>query len=95
MPKLSEPEIRVQMPTARGWDRVGDMLVRSWQFTTARRALEFVNAAAAAAEKADHHPEIVLSYRTVRIELSTHAEGGLTAHDFALASELNALPTDR
>lgn len=95
MAKLSEPEIQAQLPTARGWDRVGDMLVRSWQFTSSRRALEFVNAAAGLAEKADHYPDVLLSYRTVRIELSTHADGGLTARDFALASELNALPTDR
>ena len=95
MAKLSEPRILDQMPTVKGWDRLGDMLVRSWQFTTGRRALEFVNQAAALAEKADHHPDIILSFRDVRIELSTHADGGLTDRDFALATELNALPTDR
>ena len=95
MAKLSEPEVLDQLPAAKGWDRVGDMLVRVWQFPSARRALEFLNAAAAVAERVNHHPDIVLSYRTVRIELSTHADGGLTASDFALATELNALPTDR
>ena len=95
MAKLSEPEILDRMPTAKGWERLGDMLVRSWQFPSSRRALEFVNQAAALAEKADHHPDIILSFRTVRLELSTHADGGLTDRDFALAAALNALPTDR
>jgi len=95
MPKLSEPEILAKLPMAKGWDRHGDMLIRSWQFPSFRRALEFVNQVAALAEKSDHHPDIILSYRKVRLELSTHSDGGLTDRDFSLASEINTLPTDR
>lgn len=95
MVKLTEPEIRGKLPVAKGWERHGDMLVRSWQFPSFRRALEFVNQVAALAEKFDHHPDIILSYRTVQLELSTHSEGGLTDRDFALAGEINTLPTDR
>ncbi len=95
MAKLSEPEILEKLPAAKGWERHGDMLVRSWQFPSFRRALEFVNQVAALAEKADHHPDIILSYRDVRLELSTHSDGGLTDRDFVLAAEINALPTDR
>jgi 4a-hydroxytetrahydrobiopterin dehydratase len=95
MVKLSEPDILNKMPTAKGWDRHGDMLVRTWQFPSFRRALEFVNQVAALAEKIDHHPDIILSYREVRLELSTHSEGGLTNLDFEFASEINAIPTDR
>jgi 4a-hydroxytetrahydrobiopterin dehydratase len=94
MAKLSEPQIQDQMPAAKGWDRLGDMLIRTWQFPSSRRALEFVNHAAALAERCDHYPDIILSYRTVRVELSTHADGGLTARDFEVASEFNALPTE-
>src|SRR5436305_14110240 len=95
MVKLSEPEILEKMPAAKNWERHGDMLVRSWQFPSFRRALEFVNNVAALAEKADHHPDIVLSYRTVRLELSTHADGGLTDRALQFASEINALPSAR
>jgi 4a-hydroxytetrahydrobiopterin dehydratase len=95
MAKLTEPEILEKLPTAKGWERHGDMLVRSWQFPSFRRALEFVNQVAAMAEKFDHHPDIVFSYRTVQLELSTHSDGGLTDRDFTFAGEINALPTDR
>ena len=78
MAKLSEPEILERMATAKGGERHGDMLVRSWQFPSFRRALEFVNLVAERAEKHDHHPDIILSYRQVRLELSTHSDGGLT-----------------
>lgn len=95
MPKMSEPEIAAQLPAAKGWERLGDMLVRTWQFPSYRRALEFVNQAAGLAEQSKHYPDIVLGYRTVRVEMSTHDEGGLTPRDFELAAGLSALPTDR
>jgi 4a-hydroxytetrahydrobiopterin dehydratase len=95
MAKLTEPDIVEKLPAAKGWERHGDMLVRAWQFPSFRRALEFVNQVGAFAEKADHHPDIQLSYRTVRLELSTHSDGGLTDADFALAAEINAIPDDR
>lgn len=95
MPKMSESEIQARLPDVKGWERVGDMLVRIWQFPSAGRALSFVNNVAALAEKVDHHPDIILSYRSVRVELSTHSEGGLTPRDFEVAAQLGTLPTDR
>jgi 4a-hydroxytetrahydrobiopterin dehydratase len=95
MSKLSEPEILARLPMARGWDRHGDMLVRSWQFPSFRRALEFVNQVGSLMEKTEHYPDLILTYRTVRIEISTHDVGGLTDRDFRLIADINAIPTDR
>jgi 4a-hydroxytetrahydrobiopterin dehydratase len=95
MSKFNEAEILARLPMAKGWERHGDMLVRTWQFPSFRRAVEFVNLVAALIEKTDHHPELILSYRTVRIEMSTHDVGGLTERDFALIAEINEIPTDR
>ena len=95
MSKLSEPEILARLPMAKGWERHGDMLVRTWQFPSFRRALEFVNLVAALIEKTDHYPEIIVNYRTVRIEMSTHDVGGLTERDFTLIAEIDGIPTDR
>ena len=95
MPKLNELEVAGRMSTAKGWERLGDMLVRSWQFPSSRRALEFVGEVVALADRLDHHPDIILSYRTVRLELSTRADGGLTEDDFTLAAGVDALPVDR
>lgn len=94
MAKLNEAEIRDRLPGAKGWDRVGDELVRTWQFASARRALEFVQQVTDLAERLDHYPDIILSYRSVRVELSTHADGGLTDRDFQMATGLNALPIE-
>jgi 4a-hydroxytetrahydrobiopterin dehydratase len=95
MPKLSEAEILERLPKAKDWERHGDMLVRTWQFPSFRRAIEFVNRVAAVIEKIDHHPDLIVHYRTVRIEMSTHDVGGLSELDFALIAEINEIPTDR
>ena len=95
MTKMNEPDIASRMLAAKDWERLGDMLVRSWHFPSFRRSLEFVNRVATLAERLDYYPDIILSFRTVRLELSTHAVGGLTEGDFAFAAEVNTLPTDR
>ena len=95
MSKLTEAQIVEKLPEAKGWERHGDMLVRTWQFRSFRRAIEFVNQIAAVAEKSDHHPDIHVSFRNVQLEMSTHDVGGLTDRDFSLISQINALPTDR
>jgi 4a-hydroxytetrahydrobiopterin dehydratase len=94
MSKLTETEISDRLPAAKGWERLGDMLVRSWQFPSSRRALAFVSNVVDLAERSGHHPDIVLSYRTVRLELSTHSEGGVTDADFSLVAEIENIPAD-
>ena len=95
MSKLSETEIVAKLPDAKGWERHGDMLVRTWQFPSFRRAMEFVNQVAGVIEKIDHHPDLIVQFRNVRIEMSTHDVGGLTERDFTLIADINEIPTDR
>lgn len=95
MSKLSEAEISARLPMARGWERHGDMLVRTWQFPSFRRALEFVTQVGAVIDKTEHYPDLIVSYRTVRIEISTHDVGGLTERDFELIAAIDEVPTDR
>jgi 4a-hydroxytetrahydrobiopterin dehydratase len=42
-----------------------------------------------AAEAADHHPDLDIRYRHLRVVLSTHSEGGITGKDLALAAEVD------
>ena len=57
-------------------------------------ALAFVQRIGAAAEAADHHPDIDLRYRTVHVSMSTHAVHGLSERDVALARTISALAAD-
>ena len=55
-------------------------------------AVGIINSIALLAEKADHHPDILLyGWNKLRITLSTHDQGGLTELDFALATQIDGL----
>jgi 4a-hydroxytetrahydrobiopterin dehydratase len=51
----------------------------------------FVTTVALIAERRDHHPDITIRWNTVTLTVSTHSAGGLTAHDFELAREIDGL----
>jgi 4a-hydroxytetrahydrobiopterin dehydratase len=95
MEKLSETEIQRELATTPGWELSGNAIVRAVRLADFAEAMEFVNRVAAVAEEANHHPDITIEWNTVTLTQSTHAAGGLTEHDFALARRLNALADAR
>jgi 4a-hydroxytetrahydrobiopterin dehydratase len=74
------------------WRREDDSIVAELECADFAAAIALVNRIAAEAERADHHPDILIhGYRRLRITLSTHSAGGLTLRDFALAAAIDAL----
>jgi 4a-hydroxytetrahydrobiopterin dehydratase len=74
------------------WARDGRQITRELSFPDFATALGFVDRVGAAAEAANHHPDIFLhDWNKVRLDLSTHSEGGLTDADFALAAQIDQL----
>lgn len=73
------------------WTRQGNELVTSVKLRDFAAALDFVNAVGAAAEAANHHPDIDIRYRTVTLTLVTHDAGGITRHDLALARQIDGV----
>jgi len=91
MPRLTDDEIAAGL-AGRDWRREGDAIVRDLRFEDFASAIAFVNRVAEAAEAANHHPDVLVhGWNNVRLTLSTHSEGGLTAADLALAERLDAL----
>lgn len=64
---------------------------RDFTFKDFKEALDFVNKVGEIAEKEGHHPDIMLSWGKVVIELTTHAIGGLSINDFILARKVEIL----
>ena len=61
---------------------------REFKFKDFRAAIHFVTEVAAIANAEDHHPDILIFYNRVVIELWTHAIGGLSENDFILAAKI-------
>ena len=88
---LSADEIDFELARLPEWSREGDAITRTVRCPSFRAAIGFVGRIADAAEAADHHPDILIRWRRVTLTLSTHASGGLTARDFAMAVEIDGL----
>ena len=91
MPKLGASEIEQRMKSVNGWTREGDAIRKQFTFADFLQAIAFVNRLAPEAEKADHHPDILISYKRVTLTYSTHSEGGLTEKDFVGAATADRL----
>jgi 4a-hydroxytetrahydrobiopterin dehydratase len=88
---LSDPEIDAGLASSE-WRRDGQTIVREWKFDDFGGAIAFVNRVADVAEMAGHHPDILVhGWNKVRLELSTHSEGGLTQADLDMAARIDDL----
>lgn len=90
-PLLSEAEIASGLARLPEWTRETDAITRTVRCASFREAIALVDRVADAAETADHHPDILIRWRRVTFTLSTHASGGLTARDMAMAAEIDHL----
>ena len=74
------------------WREEGESLVRDFEFANFADALAFVNRVGEEAEEANHHPDILIhGWNKVRLTLSTHSEGRITAADHAMAERIDAI----
>ena len=90
MPALTDDAVREALASRPGWAREGDAIAREYELASFRAAIDFVDRIADAAEAANHHPDLDIRYNRLRVVLSTHSEGGITAKDFGLAAEIDA-----
>jgi len=91
MPTLSDSEISAALAGLPGWEAADAAIAREFKFAGFPDAVAFVVRLAYDAEAADHHPDLDIRYNKVRVTLSTHSEGGVTAKDVDLARAIQGL----
>jgi len=77
-----------------GWRLTGEALSATFRTRKFSTGLELVNRIAASAEKANHHPDLTLTYPEVRVTLSSHDVGGITSRDIDLARTISSHAAD-
>jgi 4a-hydroxytetrahydrobiopterin dehydratase len=91
MTSLTSEQVTAELAATPGWQLADGQITRTVTRKDFRDALLFVNAVGYLAERANHHPDIFISWNKVTLTLVTHSAGGLTKNDFALAREVNDL----
>ncbi len=91
--KLSTQDRQANLPALgeTGWGAVQgrDAIRKVWKFKSFSEAWGFMNRAALAAEKLNHHPEWSNKYNVVDVTLVTHDCDGLSELDIALAKQMD------
>jgi len=87
---VPEDEVQAALGSLPGWAVQEGALVKQFAFPSFVAAVDFVNALAAMAEKANHHPDLDIRYDKVRVGLVTHSEGGITEKDLHMAQLVEA-----
>lgn len=88
---LNAQDIKDWLKKLPEWELEKKHIERTFEFEDFNAAIDFVNAVAEIAEDEEHHPEIDIRYNKVRVQLSTHTEGGLTERDFEVAEKVDTL----
>ena len=89
-PPLEDGKIQEYLKEVEGWEFENEKLIKkTFKFKTFRESIDFVNRVAGLAEQENHHPDIIIRFRKVTFELTTHAIKGLSENDFIMASKID------
>jgi 4a-hydroxytetrahydrobiopterin dehydratase len=91
MERLSNGEIDSRLSELEGWERDGDAIVKTFKLADFVGSVGFADRIVQPAEDMGHHPDLSISWNEVRVSITTHAAGGLTANDFELARRVDQL----
>ncbi len=93
IPPLTREQAEDYLKRTPDWTIVEDKKIeRVFKFKNFIQAMDFANKIAEIAESENHHPDLHISWGKVRVEISTHAIGGLSINDFILAAKIDKLP---
>jgi 4a-hydroxytetrahydrobiopterin dehydratase len=89
--KLTDDEISTALTASAGWTLEAGQITKTYEFPSYLAGVTFVSAIAHLAEAMDHHPDLDLRYRKLRVALNTHDVGGISPLDFELARRIDAI----
>lgn len=91
MSVLSDEEVKAKLGNLPGWRTEGTAIVKEFGFADFMGSIDYVNRLAQVAEKANHHPDLSISWNRVIVQWSSHEKGGVTAFDFEMAAKSDGL----
>jgi len=95
--KLTEKELKKGLSGLKFFSlpAKGGKLTATFDFKDHVSALVFVARVTVHAEVQQHHPELMYTYKKVKVTLSTHDVKGLTSKDIKLAEKLERLVSEQ
>lgn len=85
--------VQENLKSLNGWtyNESKKSIEKEFTFKSYLKTISFVNAIAWQANKANHHPDLEVSFSKCKVLLTTHDAGGVSEQDFALAKIIDQL----
>jgi 4a-hydroxytetrahydrobiopterin dehydratase len=91
MAVLSPAELESALTGLDGWHARDGALRKRYEFADFAAALAYANRVGEAAEAADHHPDLFVTWGAVEVAWVSHSEGGITPSDVTMARRSDEL----
>jgi 4a-hydroxytetrahydrobiopterin dehydratase len=92
---LGDSDIQGALAELPGWKRQGNSLQKTFDLKGFKAAMAFSGTVGEIADRADHHPDILIQFHKVTLTLSSHDKGGITDRDVRLARQIEAAAKDQ
>jgi 4a-hydroxytetrahydrobiopterin dehydratase len=73
-----------------GWEGTTEKITKTYDLGDFDGSMRFVNRVAEIANRLNHHPDITISWSTVRLDIVSHSAGGVTEACLELAGAIDA-----
>jgi len=96
VPPLKRQEFESLLSELQDWRVENDRrLVKRFLFDNFKQAMELAIKIGELAEEQRHHPDLLVRWGELKIELWTHKVDGLTENDFVLAAKIDQIAQGR
>ena len=89
---LTQDEIQTSLKELNGWECADDMVSKTFELPTYLAGVAFAAAVGIVAEGMDHHPDMLITWRKVKVSFTTHDAGHKVSNkDIKAAKAVDAL----
>ena len=88
---LNDIELETSLAELKNWQYGNKKLHKVFTFKSYMESIDFINSVAKKAEEVNHHPDIIVGYCKINIELTSHDLGGVTIGCIDLAKSIDSI----
>jgi 4a-hydroxytetrahydrobiopterin dehydratase len=90
-PRITREDAEKYLQELPDWTLTENQIDKEYKFKNYLDGLEFAYSLGKTAEEENHHPDILIKWRRVKVMLTTHAIKGLSENDFIIAAKADEI----
>lgn len=87
IPPMSMNDSQLTLKSLPSWKLLDNRIEKEYKFRSYLQGLGFANKIGHIAEEQDHHPDLLVRWRRVKLTFTTHSIKGLSENDFIMAAK--------